>query len=409
MRLPQHARYGAPMSHGRSRRPRVSDQCLAFVLTTPSLVFPWAALIVAVLTFASTHPSLGIIALLMVALVPWALVSGGIDVPPLAVIVVSAVPTLLLILRYNDQAALFLGVVACTWASSRGLRLATWTALILFSAVSVVCNITNHWDQGGWVIWTTGMLFGVFAGSLLHRQRVLTDQLEDARHELDIAAVEHERKAIAREVHDIVGHSLTVVLLNISGARRNLANNPVAAAEALERAECVSRDSLETVRSVVSLLSSADESQRDAPLPGGADVMPLLDQARRSGMPIEVVLAGDPSILEPSIGLTLVRLLQESLANASRHAPMAPVGIDLAIDHRSVTLVVCNEISPTTRSASDRIGIGVAGMHDRVAAIGGSVSTGAESGRWVVRATLPRPLNRAEMSAPGSTTDRSPA
>ena len=397
------------MSHGRTRRPRVADQCLAFVLTTPSLVFPWAALIVAVLTFASTRPSLGIVGLLGIGLLPWAAVAAGIDVPPIAVVVVTAAPTLLLILHYNDQAALFLGVVACTWTSSRGLRLATWTSLGLFSAISVVCNITNHWDQGGWVIWTTGMLFGVFAGSLLHRQRVLTDQLEDARHELGVAAVEHERKAIAREVHDIVGHSLTVVLLNISGARRNLANNPVAAAEALERAECVSRDSLETVRSVVSLLSSAEESQREAPLPGGADVMPLLDQARRSGMPIEVSLTEDASILEPSIGLTLVRLLQESLANASRHAPAAAVEIDIAIDHHSVTLEMGNAIPTTARSVSDRVGIGIAGMQDRVTAIGGTISAGPIDGRWVVRATLPRPLNRVAMSAPSNSADRSSA
>ncbi|MEO7397698.1 MAG: histidine kinase dimerization/phosphoacceptor domain-containing protein [Ilumatobacteraceae bacterium] len=96
-------------------------------------------------------------------------------------------------------------------------------------------------------------------------------------------------------MHDIVGHSLTVVLLNIAGARRHLATNPAAAAEAMERAESISRDSLETVRSVVGLLSSSGDSQRDAPLPGGGDVLPLLEQAKRCGLPVSVALSGNPS------------------------------------------------------------------------------------------------------------------
>jgi signal transduction histidine kinase len=152
---------------------------------------------------------------------------------------------------------------------------------------------------------------------------------------------------------------------------------------------------------VVTLLSNAGESQRDAPLPGGGDVLPLLDQARRSGMPGEVSIDGDPATLEPSIGLTVVRLLQESLANASRHAPGSRVDVDLRITDRCVHAVVSNALSTIARSAGDRVGIGVAGMTDRVAAVGGSIHAGPADGRWIVRVSLPRPAHRAaELSAP---------
>lgn len=366
-------------------------------------MFPAAALVMSLLTFASTSPSPAIVGLLGVALVPWALVTRHVRVSPLIVVIVTLVPTFVLVFRYTDQAALFLGVVTCTWAAASGMRLPTSVAVIGFSSASVVCDVhVDDGRHGGWAIWSTGMLFGWFAGALLFRQRSLTNALADARHELGLAAVANERKAIAREVHDIVGHSLTVVLLNISGARRNLANNPAAAAAALERAEAVSRDSLETVRSVVSLLSSDGVSQRDAPLPGGGDLVPLLDQARRSGMPIVSKIAGDPARLEPTIGLTLVRLLQEALSNASRHAPGATVDVDVDIDDHYVTVTVANAIPASTRSSSDRVGVGLASMHDRVAAMSGSIQLGAEHGRWLVHATLPRSPRSLHLSPSNS-------
>lgn len=399
---PGQSRYRGTMDAAPSPLDRASDRCVAWLSET-SIVFPVAALVVSLLTFASTSPSPPIVGLLGLALLPWALIAGHVRITPLVVVIVTLVPTFVLVLRYDDQAALFLGVVTCTWAAASGMRLPTSVAVIGFSAASVVCDIRlNFGTEGGWAIWSTGMLFGWFAGALLFRQRSLTDALADARHELGLAAVEHERKAIAREVHDIVGHSLTVVLLNISGARRNLANNPAAAADALERAEAVSRDSLETVRSVVSLLSSAGESQRDAPLPGGGDLVPLLDQARQSGMPIVSTIAGDPARLEPSIGLTLVRLLQEALANASRHAPGATVDVDVDIDDHRVTATVANAMPASARSASDRVGVGLASMHDRVAAVSGSIRIGAEHGRWLVHATLPRSQRSVHLT-PSST------
>lgn len=374
-----------------------ADRSLAWMSST-SIVFPVAALAVSLLTFATMPPTPAIAGLLAIALLPWALVAGGVEVPSMAVLVVTAVTTAWLTIRLDDQATLFLGVVMCSWAAAKGLRWATILSFVSFSAISVGCTVVSDKDNyPAWIIWSTGMAFGCFAGTLLFRQQMLTDQLAAARSGLALAAAESERKAIAREVHDIVGHSLTVVLLNIAGARRHLATNPVAAAEAMERAESISRDSLETVRSVVNLLSSTDDSQRDPPLPGGADIVPLLEQAQRSGLPVTLTVSGNLAELEPALGLTVVRLLQEALANATRHAPGEMIDVDLQVTDACVTATVSNAIADRSASGvlAARAGLGVAGMTDRVTAVHGSLDAGVRDGRWVVRAFLPRSMSRS--------------
>ena len=374
-------------------------------MTNTSVVFPAAALVVSLLTFVTASPSPPIVGAIALALLPWALVAGGVRIPPLVVVLLPIAPVAWLVIEHDDQAALFIVLVGVTWAAAEGHRWTAAAAAAGGSAASIGCELANSNDRmaAGWVIWMTGMLFGWFAGELLCRQKLLTDQLADARRELDLAAVADERKAIAREVHDIVGHSLTVVLLNIAGARRHLAKNPQAAAEALERAEGVSRDSLDTLRTVVGLLSSSADSQTDAPLPNGSDVVPLVEQARQSGLPVQLTVTGDPSTLEPAIGLTLVRILQESLSNASRHAPGQPVSIELVLDEHRVTATVENRLA-TRRAASapasdpsagtgGRIGLGLSNMTERVTAVHGTLDAGRRGEQWVVRGVLPRSLH----------------
>ena len=189
----------------------------------------------------------------------------------------------------------------------------------------------------------------------------------------------------------MVGHSLTVVLLNIAGARRHLASNPAAADEALAQAEIVGRESLDTVRTVVGLLHSPEASQRDAPLRDGRDVVALVEQARRAGLPVTLTVAGDPAALEPTIGLTVVRLLQESLANANRHAPGAPIDVRLCVTAGAVTATVVNPVERSAPPIATRPGVGLSSMTARVAALHGSIDIGVRADRWVVSWHLPRP------------------
>lgn len=381
-----------------TRRCPLEDRRFAWMSST-STVFPILALITSLLTFFTTPPTAAIALLLLLALAPWALVGCGFDVPPVLVVTVSLVAVTWMVAGHDDQAALFLGVVACTWTAAKGLRWVSMYSVVGFTIASIACDATGDGGKPFWVIWATGMGFGWFSGSLLFRQNLLMDQLASVRSSLVLAAAEQERKAIAREVHDIVGHSLTVVLLNIAGARRHLATNPTAAAEALERAESISRDSLETVRSVVGLLSTSGDSQRNAPLPDGGDVVPLLEQAKRSGLPLSLSIDGDPTELEPAVGLTVVRLLQEALANATRHAPGEGIDVSIQISSSTVTTVISNSVltgQPASANKTPaRPGLGVASMTDRVAALHGSLDIGVRDARWVVRGVLPRAMSRA--------------
>ncbi|MCU1501449.1 MAG: integral rane sensor signal transduction histidine kinase [Ilumatobacteraceae bacterium] len=359
-------------------------------LASTSIVFPIAALVVSVLSFLTTTPTLLIALLFAAALVPWALVAGGIRVPALVVVAVTLGATAWLAVPLGDQAAMFLPIAAASWAAALGLRWPSIAAVAGAFAIAIGYQVANETGRANWVIWATGTLFGWFAGALLHRQRLLTDALDVAHHELAVAAADNERKAIAREVHDVVGHSLTVVLLNIAGARRHLATNPAAADEALAQAETVGRDSLDTVRAVVGLLHSSTESQRDAPLPDGRQVAPLIEQVRRAGLQVDLQMTGDPATLEPTVGLTLVRVLQESLANASRHAPGAPIAVEMLVDPAFVRAAVANPL-PSAPPRTPPAGVGLSSMSARVAALNGTIDAGPHDGRWVVRWQLPRP------------------
>ena len=359
-----------------------------------SLVFPVAALVVVLLSFLTYTPNPVSVALFGCALVPWALVAGGIRVPAVVVVAVTVGAVAVVVIRYDDQAAMFLALVAIGWTASLGLRLQTAFGLLCGVSTAIAYSWT-HEDAGhrtGWAIWLTGMFMGVFLGELLYRQRRLAVELAATRHELSVLAVADARTQIAREVHDIVGHSLTVVLLNISGARRQLATNPKAADSALQQAESISRESLDSVRNVVGLLSNGSPRQTDAPLPGGADVMPIIEQAKRSGLPVEAAVYGDPASLEPAVALTLVRLLQEGIANAHRHAPGTPIDIAIDVEERMVSATVANDLLTGTQTASQRSGLGVPSMKDRVAAVNGTLSIGAIAGRWRIECVLPRPM-----------------
>jgi signal transduction histidine kinase len=398
MRPSTPARYGGRVMSVKRGETR-SDRCMGWLSST-SIVFPTAALIVSILTFFTTTPTPAIVGVLAIALLPWALVAGGLRIPPLVVVVVTIAAMAWLVIRLDDQATMFLGVCACAWAAAQGLRFESAVAVLGGVGVAIACEFIAPKDdtKSDWVIWATGMLFGFFTGALLHRQERLMSELRLAHDALDVAAIDGERKQIAREVHDIVGHSLTVVLLNIAGARRNLSKNPAAAAEALERVESVSRDSLDTVRSIVGLLSNGGDSQRDAPLPGGGDIIPLVDQASASGLRITSRIDGDPASLEPAVGLTVIRVLQEALSNASRHAPGELIDLTITIHDEYVNVSVSNPIPSFHLATPVHDGLGVSSMRSRVAAAQGEAEIGMRDGSWVVRCTMPRSLHRAPLS-----------
>src|SRR5690606_8986239 len=143
-------------------------------------------------------------------------------------------------------------------------------------------------EHFGALSWVLGVGFAVVSGRLVRRQLELGERLQQAHRELAAVAVAEERRRIARDVHDLVGHGLAAVLLHLTGARHVLRRDPDAAEAALAEAETAGRRSMAELRSVMALLRAADDSGTDAPVPGLADITRLTD-----GAGVDLAVEGD--------------------------------------------------------------------------------------------------------------------
>jgi signal transduction histidine kinase len=240
----------------------------------------------------------------------------------------------------------------------------------------------------GWPYWTMGILFAWLFGVQTRRFRLLVVELDATRERLAEQAVFTERRRIAAELHDLVGHSLTVVLLFLTGARRRVREDPSNAEEALREAEEIGRRSLAEVRRSVAALREGGGSADLQPLAGLCDVPGLIDQARSAGSDVGLRLNGPLDQVEAVTGLAVYRVIQESLANATKHAPGSAVRVRIDVDEKSVGVEVVDRGG--SLGASRGGGVGLIGMRERVEALGGRLTVGPQPEGWRVEAVLPR-------------------
>lgn len=240
-------------------------------------------------------------------------------------------------------------------------------------------------------IWIMGIIFPWAMGRAAARQSDLASQLDASRHELAQQALLSERRRIARDVHDLVGHGLAAVMLQITGARHVLRRDPAAAEEALRTAEEVGRRSMQELRGTVALLRSDDASAVAAPLPSASEILGLVDRARAGGLAVELRMRGDPSLTAPSAGVALYRIAQEALSNAAQHAPRARTVVELEVAEGWASLIATT--SGPTRSGSagerERPRYGLIGMRERATALGGEFGAGPTSEGWRVSCRIP--------------------
>ncbi len=360
-----------------------------------SVLFPAAALVASLAVFGTAdHITPAVVGLVAVSLVPWALLAGGVQMPDAVLTIAVLAPGLVLILGCGLPGALFWLILLVMWlvARSRGSVLPLVTALSGTLAVYVMERIRDGHDfKQSWILFGTGFGFSWFGGMLLRRERLLVGELERAQALLTDAAAAEERRRIAREIHDIVGHSLTVVLLNVAGARRLVRTDPDAAADALAQAEALGRESLDHVREAVGLLrAEGDEPGVAPPLPTGTDVTSLVRRAAGAGLSVELRVDGDLDVLEPAAGLAVYRVVQEALTNAGRHAPGALVEVRVTAGRALAHVSVRNGAPARPSIAPGPPGTGLLGMQERVAAAGGRASAGpTDDGGWLITAELP--------------------
>ena len=210
-------------------------------------------------------------------------------------------------------------------------------------------------------------------------------QLRAAQDELAERSRAEERNRIAAEVHDVIGHALTVSLLHISSARLAMDEDPQEARRALSEAERLTRESLEEVRATVGLMRT-DRPDDRMPLPGADDLPALVESFRRAGSDVELLVDDHLGTLGATRGLAAYRIVQEALTNATRHAPGQPVVVRVGPTEDGTTVTVRNDGPPNPAPTP---GSGLRGMRERAESVGGHLTAGPTDGGWLVEAVLP--------------------
>jgi signal transduction histidine kinase len=233
--------------------------------------------------------------------------------------------------------------------------------------------------------WTVGLLWSTVLRSRANRRAALAAEQE--------VAAEQERTRIARDMHDVVAHSLAVVVAQADGARYIAGKDPEATEAALVTISSTAREALADVRL---LLAQLRHSQGDGPQPTLVDLERLFDQLRAAGLTLTSEVSGVPLALGTSQQLAVYRIVQESLTNALRHAQTTePVVVHFGWTPHGLDLTIASALKPPTgRTGAIKTGVasaghGLAGMTERALLVGGHLTAGPDSGRFVVHAWLP--------------------
>ena len=199
-----------------------------------------------------------------------------------------------------------------------------------------------------------------------------------------------ERLRIARELHDVVAHHLSLINVQAGVALHLLDERPEHARTALGAIKGASKDALEELRSVVDVLRSGDEGAPRAPAPTLADLDAVVERAAAAGLDVQVVTSGPPRPLPRPVERAAVRIVQEAVTNVLRHAGRAAASVELTYGADALVVQVDDDGAGMAGDGPARAGSGIAGMRERVTALGGRLDAGPRSGRgFRVRAWLP--------------------
>lgn len=297
-----------------------------------------------------------------------------------------------------DLSTLLLYILVGEVAAMCSARISIPAALA--AAVILLVNHANTTAGGTWV-WAIGVAVCWQVGVTM---RVLQLQLQQERElhaERATQAAVEERQRIAREIHDVVAHSLSVTMLHITAARHALTTDgdqPPAAADvseatdALAQAEQVGRQAMADIRRTVGLLRTS--SGVEPPMPGAAEIPTLLEDLRNAGEQVRWSVRGDLDRVPGSVGLGLYRIVQESVANAVKHAPGRPLSVRIDVTKDPARLSLRNQLPGRSRAKSPLDGVahggsGVRGMRQRAELLGGTLRAGRRRGHWVVDLRFP--------------------
>jgi signal transduction histidine kinase len=222
----------------------------------------------------------------------------------------------------------------------------------------------------------------------LTRERERGDQLEKEHAAALRAATEAERRHIARELHDVIAHSVGVMVVQAGAARHVLTDRPEAARESLEAVEESGHEAMAELRRLLGVLNDDGEPAPLSPEPRLDRVDALVARVKEAGLPVELRVEGEARPLRPGVEVAAYRILQEALTNALKYAGGAPTEAVLRYAADAIDVEVVDE--GVVHGPADGIGRGLTGMRERVALFGGTIEAGRRPGRgYAVRAHLP--------------------
>ncbi|MEU7080864.1 sensor histidine kinase [Streptomyces sp. NPDC046409] len=270
-----------------------------------------------------------------------------------------------------------------TLAAQGRIQVSVALAAIMVIGVGTSTLVGPGDVTGTAVFMLTGWLIAVLAlGAMRHGRLAYAEEHGRLR-------ATQERLRIARELHDVIGHTMSMIHVQASSALHRMPKNPDLAQEALTSIKQSSKDGLQDLRATLGVLRQADEAAPTTPSPGLSRIGELTSSATRAGLDVRIEHHGVPVPLPAAVDLAVYRIVQESLTNAVRHSGARHVVVDLRHGEREVTLSVTDD---GHGAAHPPRGSGLAGMTERAHALGGTLSAGTgPAGGFTVRARLPFP------------------
>jgi signal transduction histidine kinase len=299
-----------------------------------------------------------------------------------------------------DGAALVPVIVGVYWvALTRAWRIAVAAGLAGAAAIFVTEGLLGPFGWFGGpnaTMWPELLAAGAVGAYVAARRQWLAAEsdraarAEQAREEETRRRVDAERMRIARELHDVVAHSMAMINVQATAAGMQLAADPASAAEAIQAIRQASKSGLRELRTILQVLRQADGGSPAVPVPDLRAIAALVEATSAAGTPTTLRLAEPPVPLPPPVMLAVYRIVQESLTNVVRHAGRVAATVDLRQDGGYVHVDVVNDGGSAPAAFSDGAGAGLAGMRERAAALGGALDAGPRpGGGFAVRARLP--------------------
>jgi len=326
-----------------------------------------------------------------------------------APIAVLAFVTAVIVAMYLREYGAFLSVlglpaVYAVAAHEDHRRGAWWAILISCTALVVAAGFSLLDRPEGFAYLTAVSMIGFLAAGaaagvvIRNRERIFVDterraaQAEADRLAEAERAVVRERSRIAREMHDVVAHSMSVIAVQAAAGREIVHSNPDKAADVFERIETVGREALAELRRMLGVLrDTGDEQTSLAPQPGISDLAAAVERSCAVGVETTLVVEGEQRPLAPGIELAAYRIVQEALTNVRKHAGEALATVRIAYEPQALVIEVSDDGRGAATSLSrSGAGHGLIGMRERVEIYGGELTSGPRpGGGFVVRAVLP--------------------